>query len=78
MMRAYAYILTLGREHIKQVGPLSTLNANDITFVVRVWVRSTDYWDLYFDMQQRFYTELPLAGFSFAYPQLDVTMLPTA
>ncbi len=28
MMRAYAYILTLGREHIKQVGPLSTLNAN--------------------------------------------------
>lgn len=54
---------------------LSTLNANDITFVVRVWVRSTDYWDLYFDMQQRFYTELPKAGFQFAYPHVDVTML---
>ena len=29
-MRAYAYILSLGREHIKQVGPLATLNANYI------------------------------------------------
>jgi len=30
MMRAYAYILTLGRENIKLVGPLATLNANYI------------------------------------------------
>ena len=29
-MRAYAYILSLGREHIKHVGPLATLNANYI------------------------------------------------
>ncbi len=30
MMRAYAYILTLGKEGIRQVGPLATLNANYI------------------------------------------------
>ena len=30
MMRAYAYILTLGRNEIKHVGPLATLNANYI------------------------------------------------
>ena len=30
MMRAYAYILTLGKENIKMVGPLATLNANYI------------------------------------------------
>ncbi len=30
MMRALAYILTLGREHIREVGPLATLNANYI------------------------------------------------
>lgn len=30
MMRAYAYILSLGRENIKNVGPLSALNANYI------------------------------------------------
>ena len=28
IMRAYAYILSLGRENVKQVGPLATLNAN--------------------------------------------------
>ena len=30
MMRAYAYILSLGREQLKLVGPLATLNANYI------------------------------------------------
>ena len=30
MMRAYSYILSLGREHIKEVGPLAVLNANYI------------------------------------------------
>lgn len=30
MMKAYAYILSLGKENIKNVGPLATLNANYI------------------------------------------------
>ena len=30
MIKAYVYILSLGREHIKEVGPLATLNANYI------------------------------------------------
>ena len=30
MLKAYAYILTLGRENVKMVGPLATLNANYI------------------------------------------------
>ena len=30
MMRAYSYILTLGKENIKMVGPMATLNANYI------------------------------------------------
>ena len=55
---------------------LSSLNANDITFVVRAWVRSSDYWDVFFALQERFYTELPQQGFTFAYPHMDVTMLP--
>ena len=54
---------------------LKTLNENDITFVVRVWVRSMDYWDVFFALQERFYTELPPQGFTFAYPHMDVTML---
>ena len=30
MIKAYCYILSLGREHIKEVGPLATLNATYI------------------------------------------------
>ncbi len=54
---------------------LESLNANDITFTIRAWCRSADYWDLFYDMQQRFYTELPQQGFAFAYPHMDVTMV---
>ena len=54
---------------------LKSLNENDITFVVRAWVRLGDYWGVFFDMQERFYTELPPQGFTFAYPHVDVTML---
>ena len=54
---------------------LKSLNENDITFVVRAWVRADDYWDVFFALQERFYTELPPQGFTFAYPHVDVTML---
>ena len=54
---------------------LKSLNENDITFVVRAWVRADDYWDVFFGLQERFYTELPPQGFTFAYPHVDVTML---
>jgi glycine dehydrogenase subunit 2 len=30
VLRAYAYLLTLGKEHVSEVGPLATLNANYI------------------------------------------------
>ena len=55
---------------------LKSLNENDVTFVVRAWVRGADYWDVFFALQERFYTELPPQGFTFAYPHVDVTMLP--
>ena len=54
---------------------LKSLNENDITFVVRAWVKADDYWDVFFALQERFYTELPPQGFTFAYPHVDVTML---
>lgn len=52
---------------------LKTLNESDVTFVIRAWVRGKDYWDVYFDMEQLFYTDLPKHGFSFAYPHITVT-----
>ena len=54
---------------------LKSLNENDITFVARCWVKGSDYWGVFFDLQERFYTELPPQGFTFAYPHMDVTMI---
>ena len=36
------------------------------------WVMTPDYWPAWFDLNERIYTELPLAGFHFPFPQLDV------
>jgi len=51
---------------------LKSLNSSDITFVVRAWVRADDYWDVFFALQERFYTELPPQGFTFAYPHVEI------
>jgi small conductance mechanosensitive channel len=51
---------------------LKSLNESDISFVVRAGVRSENYWDVFFDLQERFYTELPPQGFGFAYPHVEL------
>lgn len=53
---------------------LVSLNANDITFTVRAWTLNENYWNLMFDMQEKFYTELPKHGINFAYPHCDITI----
>lgn len=54
---------------------LMSLNASDITFTVRVWVKTADYWSARFDLNKRLYTQLPQRGFEFAYPHMDVTIV---
>lgn len=56
------------------VAVLSSMNENDISFSVKAWANTSDYWDLLYDMNLKFYDELPKAGFSFAYPHMDVTI----
>ncbi len=51
---------------------LQELADSSINIVVRAWTQSSDYWPLYFEMNERFYKELPAAGFDFPFPQLDV------
>lgn len=54
---------------------LNTLNENDISFIVKAWVKTEEYWNVYYDGMQMIYTHLPEYGFSFAYPHLDVSIL---
>lgn len=51
---------------------LSELADSSIVLTVRAWTKSSNYWPLYFKMNERFYNELPQKGFSFPFPQLDV------
>lgn len=54
---------------------LSSLNANDISFVARAWVKREDYWDVFWAVNKELYTQLPQHGMGFAYPRMDVTIL---
>lgn len=51
---------------------LSELADSAIVVVARTWVLNGDYWNLFFDMNERFYNELPQQGLHFPFPQLDV------
>lgn len=58
-------------ERVPFVG-LSEMADSSINITVRAWTHSSNYWPLYFEMNERFFTELPGHGFSFPFPQLDV------
>ena len=51
---------------------LQKLADSSVNFIVRVWVKGTDYWPVSFDLNERIYTELPGADIHFPFPQLDV------
>lgn len=51
---------------------INDLADSSVVFLVRAWTHNANYWDLYFDMYQRFYTELPEMGYGFPFPQLDL------
>ncbi len=55
---------------------LSSINPNDISFVMRAWVKAEDYWDVTYAINKEIYTQLPANGMGFAYPRMDVTILP--
>ena len=55
---------------------LSELADSSINISVRAWTLSSNYWGVYFDMNKRFYIELPQRGFEFPFPQMDVHLKP--
>lgn len=54
---------------------VASLDDSAVTLTIRAWVRSDDYWAVFFAINEEIYTRLPsLAGISFPFPQLDVHM----
>ena len=53
---------------------LSALNDSSVEYIVRVWVKSENYWSLKFHLNEQIYNELPKNGIQFPFPQLDVNI----
>lgn len=51
---------------------LNNLADSAVEIVVRAWVDGGDYWDVYFEMNERVYKEFGKHGLSFPFPQMDV------
>ena len=48
------------------------LNTSSVDLRIRVWVKSQDYWPVYFGMNEKVYKTLPKEGLHFPFPQVDV------
>lgn len=45
---------------------------SSVNIVVRVWVNTPDYWDVFFDFNNKVYATFNAEGISFPFPQMDV------
>jgi len=51
---------------------LGELGDSSVNLTVRAWVKTDDYWDVFFNMNERVYNEFSEAGLSIPYPQMDI------
>lgn len=51
---------------------LSALGDSSVNFVVRAWINSADYWDVFFDMNEKVYKTFAQEGLNIPFPQMDV------
>ena len=49
-----------------------TLNSSSVDLSIRAWVKNENYWNLYYEMNEKMYKELPSKGINFPFPQMDV------
>lgn len=54
---------------------LAELADSSVNITVRGWVKTEDYWPVYFDMNERVYVEFDKEGLNIPFPQLDVNLV---
>ena len=45
---------------------------SSVDFTLRVWTKASDYWDVFFDTNERIYAEYNKQGIGFPFPQLQI------
>ena len=48
------------------------LASSSVNFTLRVWVKTSDYWDVFFNTNERIYAEFNKQGIKFPFPQLQI------
>ena len=56
---------------------VSELADSSVNFVVRPWVKSSDYWNVYWDLTEKVKLTFDAEGISIPFPQTDVHLYPT-
>lgn len=51
---------------------VSELADSSVNFAVRAWVNATDYWGVYFELNEKVYKTFASEGLNIPYPQMDV------
>ncbi|HIS33801.1 MAG TPA: mechanosensitive ion channel [Candidatus Avirikenella pullistercoris] len=51
---------------------ITQLADSAVNIVVRAWVNSSDYWNVFFEMNAKIYKTLPQRGINFPFPQMDI------
>ena len=51
---------------------LKELTDSSVDFTLRVWVNAPDYWNVFFDTNERIYAEYNKQGIKFPFPQIQI------
>ncbi len=51
---------------------LNSLGDSSVNIVVRAWVKSPDYWDVFFDMNEKVYKTFTQENINIPFPQMDI------
>lgn len=51
---------------------VSELADSSVNFAVRVWVNTDDYWDVFFELNEKIYKVFDQRGLNIPFPQMDV------
>lgn len=51
---------------------LSKLNSSSVDITVRVWVKTSDFWSVFFDLNEKVYQSFEKEGLHIPFPQMDV------
>ncbi len=51
---------------------VASLGDSSVNLSARAWVKNADYWDVFFEYNEKIYKTLPEKGIGFPFPQMDV------